>query len=70
MTGSITKELIGKRLRTLRNDKTLREVAEACEITTSALANYEAGTRIPRDEVKVRLASYYSTSVQELFFTA
>ena len=59
---------MGERLKLLRGSRTLSEVAEACDITVSALANYEAGARVPRDEVKARIANYYSTTVNELFF--
>ena len=63
-------EAMGKRLKELRGRKTIREVAEACLITTSALGNYESGFRIPRDEVKARLANYYGLTIDELFFSA
>lgn len=52
-----------------KSGKTQREVAEDTGILQSTLSNYELGTRIPRDETKRLLASYYGTSVQELFFT-
>lgn len=59
---------IGTRLRMLRGDKTIREVAKECGISYSALAMYENGHRTPKDEVKVKLARYYNTSVEALFF--
>lgn len=64
-------KVIGERLLRLRKkfDKTRKEVAEACGISCSALTMYETGARIPRDEIKVRLAGYYSSSVGEIFFT-
>ena len=52
------------------NERTQKEVAEACNISIAALAMYETGQRIPRDEVKVRLANYYHRNVQTIFFTA
>ncbi len=62
------KERMAKRLRDLRGDKDADEVAKACGISRSALGMYEIGARIPRDEVKVKLARFYNTSVQEIFF--
>lgn len=59
---------IAQRLRTLRGDKTQKEVADAIGITPSALANYESGLRIPRDSVKKRIAAYYKRSVDFIFF--
>lgn len=61
-------EKIAKNLITLRGNKSLKEVAEANGISISALSMYEAGNRIPRDEIKVRLAKYYGTTVEDIFF--
>ena len=61
---------IGTKLRALRGDKTQLEVAEKVGITKSALAMYEKDKRIPRDEIKIKLAAYYGETVQSLFFTA
>lgn len=66
----MNKKNIGKMLISLRNDKTQKEVAEDLKISISALAMYETGNRIPRDEIKLRIASYYGKSVQEIFFDA
>lgn len=61
---------IGMRLRCKREKKgmSMAEVSEALGISKSALSMYENGERIPRDEIKLKLASYYKTSVQALFF--
>lgn len=59
---------IAKRLRKARGDAPRENVASAVGITVSALSMYENGQRIPRDEIKIRLADYYKTSVQALFF--
>ena len=59
---------IGKRLVELRADKSQHEVAEAVGISRSALSMYECGERIPRDEIKIKLANYYRTSVESLFY--
>ena len=61
-------KVIGARLRELRGSRSQAEVAQAVGITQAALGNYEAGTRIPRDEIKIKLAAYYKRSVTSLFF--
>lgn len=58
----------GERLRRLRGERLCKTVANDLGISASALAMYERGERIPRDEVKIRIADYYGTSVQALFF--
>ena len=52
----------------LRGKKTQKEVAEAVKISKSALGMYEKGKRIPRDEIKMRIANYYGKSVGFIFF--
>lgn len=59
-----------KKLSQLRGDKSQTAVAAAVGISTSALAMYENGHRVPRDEIKIALAKYYGTTVGELFFTS
>lgn len=64
------KKVIGERLRELRGDKTIRQVASDIGISYSTIAMYENGHRVPKDEIKRTLANYYGTSVEALFFTA
>lgn len=62
---------VAERLIKARGDKRREEVAKAVGISLSAIAMYEMyenGERIPRDEIKIRLADYYQTTVQKLFF--
>lgn len=61
-------KVIGKRLIKLRGEKSQKEVSDALNISYSALSMYEAGERIPRDEIKIRIAEYYDTSVEALFY--
>ncbi len=61
-------EKIARKLVELRENKTIKEVADANGISVSALSMYEAAKRIPRDEIKVRLADYYGVYVSSLFF--
>lgn len=59
---------IGERLVALRGNKKRQSVAKDLEISVSALQMYENGKRIPRDEVKSRIAQYYCTSIEAIFF--
>ena len=59
---------IGRRLIMLRGKRRREDVAKALEISPSAIAMYENGERIPRDEIKVKIAQFYNTTVQEIFF--
>lgn len=59
---------IGNTLRILRGERTQNMVSNDIGISISALAMYERGERIPRDEIKIKLANYYGKSVQEIFF--
>lgn len=59
---------IGERLSNLRKNKSQDEVAKEVGISVSALSMYELGNRVPRDEIKVRLASYFGVTVEEIFF--
>lgn len=60
--------IIGQRLRALRGEKSVEEVAKQLEISKSALFMYERGERIPRDEIKKKLALYYESTVETIFF--
>lgn len=59
---------IGERLVELRGNKTQEEVSNALEISISALSMYERGERIPRDNIKIRIAAYYKKPVHKIFF--
>lgn len=61
-------EQIGKRLRELRGDRTIKEVADSTGLGWSTVCMYELGKRIPEDDKKIILANYFGTSVQELFY--
>ena len=60
-------KIIAEKLISLRGDKSREEVAKANGISVSALVMYETGKRIPRDEIKLSLARYYNSSVEEIF---
>lgn len=59
---------VNQKLRELRGNQTQMEVAAGIGITKSSWAMYERGERVPRDEVKKRIAAYFGKTVQEIFF--
>lgn len=59
---------MAKKLVELRGERTQDEVAEALNISKSALAMYESGKRVPRDPVKIRISKYYKKSILYIFF--
>lgn len=59
---------ISERLIKLRGNRTQAEVAEAVGISPSAYSMYETGERIPRDEIKIRIAKFYKRTVNSIFF--
>ena len=56
-----------KRLRTEKNE-TQEDTAKAAGVSLSAYRAYENGERIPRDEVKIRLADHFGTTIKDIFF--
>lgn len=61
--------VIGERLRKLRGSRTEKEVAAGVGITLVSLACYERGERIPRDEVKLRFATFYNVPIDSIFYS-
>ncbi len=58
----------GSKLRELRGNRSQEEIANEIGITKSSWAMYERNERVPRDEVKVKIATYFGKTVQEIFF--
>ena len=61
---------IGQKLIKLRGTKSREQVAVDLGISYSALVSYELGERVPRDEIKIKIAKYYGVDVGELFFSS
>jgi putative transcriptional regulator len=61
---------IGQKLVELRGTKSREQVAVDLGISYSAVVSYELGERIPRDEIKIKIAKYYGVDVGELFFSS
>ena len=64
----ISASTIGKRLQKLRGNTPRDKVATDLGISISAISMYESGHRIPRDEIKIKLADYYGVTVESIFF--
>lgn len=62
--------VIGQRIKTLREKRNISRdsFCRAVGITPSSLSMYENGQRIPRDEVKVKIARVLHESIEALFF--
>lgn len=58
---------MNEKLIALRGERSQEEVAKALGISVSALSMYEQGNRIPRDEIKIRMAKYYGVTIETLF---
>ena len=52
-----------------RADRTQKQVAQEMGIPSSTYAMIESGHRFPRRELQVKLARYFNTTVDELFFS-
>ena len=60
----------GQMIRQLRSNRnlSLEKTAQDLNISKSALAMYERDERVPRDQVKLRIAEYFQVSVESLFY--
>lgn len=60
----------GEKIKQLRISKGLTqgELAKLLGIQPSSICMYENGERIPRDEIKYRIAKYFNKTVDEIFF--
>lgn len=65
----VKKTGVGQKLKDLRGDRSRDSVAAAVGISSSALGMYENNLRMPRDDIKKKLADFYGVTVQHLFFT-
>lgn len=63
------KKTIGEKLRKLRGKRSRKEVANAVGVSASSITMYELDERVPRDDVKVKLAAYFGKTVADIFFS-
>lgn len=63
---------LGRRIKLLREEKELSqlELAKILNISNSALSQYEAGNRVPSDEIKKKIAEYFNVSLDYLMGTS
>lgn len=64
----LKRQEVGKRMRNLRGEKSLNDVAQALGVTAMAVSNWERGIRTPSDYMKVKIAQYYGVTVESIFF--
>lgn len=61
---------IGKRIQNMRKQRklTAEDLGKALNISSSAVNMYESGQRIPRDEVKIKIADFFGIPVETIFY--
>lgn len=59
---------VGEKLRMLRGERSMQEVADATGILQSSLSHYETNRQVPNDDKKKILANYYGKPVGWIFF--
>lgn len=45
------------------------QLAEKLSISPSSVSAYEQGVKVPRDELKVKIAEFFGVSVLDLFYS-
>ena len=62
------KNILGNRIRHLRESQHLNQIAlsKKLHISNATLSQYESGTRIPSDEMKVAIARFFGVSIDYL----
>lgn len=70
MYDEISGTRIGKAIKEMRMERGLTAEGLAKELgtSTSAVNMYECGLRIPRDEIKIRIAEFFGKPVETIFF--
>lgn len=61
----------GRRIKELRKARhlTVQECCEDVGVSYSAWRKYETAERVPRDEIKRKIADYFDRTVQFIFFS-
>lgn len=70
MYDSINGIRIGKKIKEMRMKEglTAEELAKELGTSTSAVNMYECGLRIPRDEIKIRIAEFFHAPIESIFY--
>jgi len=60
--------ILGNRIKILREEKEISqlELSKILNISNSTLSQYEAGNRIPGDDIKKKIAEYFNVSLDYL----
>ncbi|HZJ82442.1 MAG TPA: helix-turn-helix transcriptional regulator [Clostridia bacterium] len=60
--------MLGIRIKHLREEKDMSqlEFAKVLNINNSTLSQYEAGNRVPSDDIKIKIANYFNVSTDYL----
>lgn len=66
----MNRKIVAAKLIALRGDKSRKEVAQVLGISVSTLQMYENGERMPRDDIKLKIADYFGLTVEEIFFNS
>ena len=63
-----TNKTTGDKLKTLRElaEESIGEAAKILGVSASSLVAYENGAKIPRDEIKAKMAEHYNVPISEL----
>ena len=61
--------LKNKKMINLRDDRTQKYVAQEIGISQSTYSMIEGGHRFPRKELQFKLACYFKTTADDLFFS-
>ena len=61
---------IGIRIKALREERgeTMLDLSKSLGTSESAIGMYESGQRVPRDEIKIRIAEHFTVPVEAIFF--
>ena len=70
MYEAISADRIGQRIKGLRLQKemSMEQMAKTLGTSYSAISMYENGERLPRDEIKIKIAELFGVSVETIFF--
>ena len=70
MYEALESKRIGQTIKELRTERGMTETALAKElgISQSAITMYETGNRVPRDEIKIRMAVFFGRTVESIFY--
>jgi len=70
MYEAISGARIGQRIKEMRirKEMSMEQMANRLGTSYSAISMYENGERIPRDEIKIKIAELFGVSVESIFF--